>query len=212
MRKKGGNFFEEHVEKIVLIIVGLVCIWLLVTRVFISPNKILLYAGVKLGPGEIDRSISREAELLKSKLDSPPEQLPPYKQRVDAFVDMINLPIADIDTSLHFSLPIYSSADIIDKRKYRIPWIGEIEETAIEYIKAVAYVPIVEIDEENPYEMMICQPNDIDFVTVEGKFDIAGLYGRFYDSFAGDDVEEEQWRDPCLALPVFAAVQLQRQE
>jgi hypothetical protein len=212
MRKKGGNIFEEHIEKIVLVFVGLVCVWLLITRVIISPNKILLYADVKLGPGEIDRRISREAELLKSKLDSAPELLPPYKQRVDAFVDMINLPIADIDTRLHLSLPIHSSTEFDDKRKYRVPGIGEIEGIAIEYIRAVAYVPIVEIDEENPYEMMICQPNDIDFVTVEGKFDIAGLYGRFYNSFAGDDVEQEQWRDPCLALPVFAAVQLQRQE
>jgi hypothetical protein len=212
MRKKGGNLLEEHVEKIMLVLVGLVCIWLLITRVVISPNKVLLYAGVELGPGEIDRRISREAEVLKSKLDSTPELLPPYQPRVDAFVDMINLPIADIDTSLHFCLPIHSSAEILEKRRYSIPWIGEIEGTAIEYLRTVAYVPIVEIDEENPYEMMICQPNDIDFVTVEGKFDIAGLYGRFYDSFAGDDVEEEQWRDPCLALPVFAAVQLQRQE
>ena len=212
MRKKGGNLFEEHVEKIVLVLVGLVCVWLLITRVIISPNKVLLYAGVKLGPGEIDRRISREAEVLKSKLDSAPEPLPSYQPRLDAFVDMINTPIDDIDTSLHLPLPIYSSADIIEKRKYNIPWIGEIEETAIEYIRAVAYVPIVQIDEENPYEMMICQPNDIDFVTVEGKFDIAGLYGRFYDSFAGDDVEQEQWRDPCLALPIFASVQLQRQE
>lgn len=212
MRKKGGNFLEEHVEKIVLVLVGLVFFWLLITRVIISPNKILLYAGVKLGPGEIDRRISREAEILKSKLDSAPEPLPPYKQRVDAFVDMINLPIADIDTGLFLSLPIHSSADFGDKRKYSIPWIGEIEGTAIEHIRAVAYVPIVQIDEENPYEIMICQPNDIDFVTVEGKFDIAGLYGRFYNSFAGNDVEQEQWRDPCLAIPIFAAVQLQRQE
>jgi hypothetical protein len=211
MRKKGGNFFEEHVEKIVLAVIGLVCMWLLITRVVISPNKIL-YGGEKLSPGKIDIRISEEAELLKLKLDSKPEPLPPYKQRVDAFVDMINLPIGDIDISLYWPLPIHSSSDVYDKRKYRIPWIGEVEDAAISYIRAVAYLPTIEVDEENRYDMSLSMPNDIDLVTVEAKFDVAGLYGRFYDSFAGDGVEQEEWRDPCLADPVFAAVQLQRQE
>jgi hypothetical protein len=211
MRKKGGNFFEEHVEKIVLAIVVVVCIWLMITRVVISPNKIE-YNGDKLGPGEIDISISREAEVLKEKLDSKPEPLPPYKQRVDDFIRLVDSPIGDIDTGLYWPLPIYSSTDITDKRKYRIPWIGEVADVAIEYIRAVAYVPTIEIDEENRYESTVCEPNDIDFVTVEAKFDVTGLYGRFYDKFAGDGVEQEEWRDPCLAIPVFAAVQLQRQE
>ena len=211
MRKRGGNFFEEHIEKIVLAIVGLVCMWLLITRVFISPNKVL-YAGEKLGPGKIDIRISDEAEFLKLKLDSKPEPLPPYIQRVDAFVDMINLPIGDIDVGLYWPLPIHSSTDVDGKQKYSVPLIGEVEVAAVSYIRAVAYMPTVEIDEENPYDMTLSMPNDIDFVTVEAKFDFAGLRGRFYDSFAGDGVEQEEWRDPCLANPVFAAVQLQRQE
>ncbi|MGB2809861.1 MAG: hypothetical protein WBC22_19130 [Sedimentisphaerales bacterium] len=211
MRKKGGNFFEEHIEKIMLVIVGLVCMWLLITRVVISPNKVL-YAGEKLSPGKIDIRISDEADFLKLKLDSKPEPLPPYIQRVDAFVDTINLPIGDIDVNLYWPLPIHSSTDVSDKRKYSIPWIGEVEDAAVSYIRAVAYVPTVEIDEENHYDMTLSMPNDIDFVTVEAKFDVAGLHGRFYDSFAGDGVEQEEWRDPCLADPVFAAVQLQRQE
>ncbi len=211
MRKRGGNFFEEHIEKIVLAVVGLVCMWLLITRVVISPNKVL-YAGEKLGPGKIDIRISDEAEFLKLKLDSKPEPLPPYTQRVDAFVDMINLPIGDIDISLYWPLPIHSSTDVGGKQKYRIPLIGEVEVAAVSYIGAVAYVPTVEIDEENHYDMTFSMPNDIDFVTVEARFDFAGLRGRFYDTFAGEGVEQEEWRDPCLANPVFAAVQLQRQE
>jgi len=211
MRKRGGNFFEEHVEKMVLFIVGILCVWLLVTRVIVSPDKVL-YGNEKIGPGRIDLRISREAELLKNKLDSRPEPLPPYTPRIDAFVSLVDLPISDVDIDQHLPLPIHSTTDSFDKRKYRIPWIGEIDGTTIEYIRAVAYVPAVEINEENSYDMMICQPNDIDFVTVAGQFDVAGLYGRFYESFAGDDVEEEQWRDPCLAIPIFASVQLQRQE
>ena len=211
MRRKGGNFFEEHVEKMVLFIIGILCLWLLITRVIVSPNKVL-YGNENIGPGRIDLRISKEAELLKNKLDSRPEPLPPYTPRIDAFVGLVDLPISNVDISRHLPLPIHSTTDSFDKRKYRIPWIGEIDGTTIEYIRAVAYVPTIEINEENPYEMMACQPNDIDFVTVAGQFDVSGLYGRFYESFAGDDVEEEQWRDPCLAVPIFAAVQLQRQE
>jgi len=212
MRKKGGNFLEEHVEKIVLVLVGIVFIWLLITRVVISPNKVVLYADEKLGPGEIDRRISQEAELLKSKLDGKPEPLPPYEQRIEAFAGLVDLPLGDIDISLHWPLPIHSSTYIEGKQKYRVPLVGEVTDAAISYIRAVAYEPIIEIDEENQYDMAISRPNDIDFVTVEAKLDVAGLYGRFYDSFAGDDVQQEEWRDPCLAKPVFAAVQLQRQK
>jgi hypothetical protein len=211
MRKKGGNFFEEHVEKMVLVFIGLICIWLLVTRVFISPNKVE-YGGEKLGPGEIDIRISKEAELLRMKLDDRPKPLPAYKQRIDSFAGLVDSPIGDIDISLYWPLPIHSLADISDKRKYRIPWIGEVTGATVEYIRAVAYVPMIEIDEENRYDAMVSKPNDIDFVTVEASFDVAGLRERFYDSFAGEGVEQEDWRDPCLAMPVFAAVQLQRQE
>ncbi len=37
MSKKDSNFFEEHVEKIVLVVVGLGCLWLFITRVLLSP-------------------------------------------------------------------------------------------------------------------------------------------------------------------------------
>ena len=47
------GFLEEHVEKIVLVIVGLVCVWLMITRVFLSPNMVS-YDGRKYSPGAID--------------------------------------------------------------------------------------------------------------------------------------------------------------
>jgi hypothetical protein len=74
----------------------------------------------------------------------------------------------------------------------------------------VAYVPIDEVTPQNPYDKAGNEPNDIDLVTVEAKFDIAELYDRFRESFVED--VEEQHADPCLAKPIFAAVQLQRQE
>jgi hypothetical protein len=46
---------------------------------------------------------------------------------------------------------------------------------------------------------------------VEAKFDVAELYRQFQAYFAGTEVEKREWRDPCLAVPKFAAVELQRQ-
>ena len=209
MRKKGVNFFEEHIEKIVLVIIGLACIWLLITRVLIRPNYIE-YDNKKFGPGDIDNYIRKEAEILRMKLIDKPEQLPPYEQRVPGFIAQVDSPIGDIDVDLHWPLPIHSSIDFRDN-KYRIPSIGEVTGAVIEYFRTVAYVPTIDIDEENPYDLTVCEPNDIDFVTVEARFDVAGLHGGFYESFVGDEVLEE-WRDPCLVNPVFAAAQLQRQE
>jgi hypothetical protein len=46
---------------------------------------------------------------------------------------------------------------------------------------------------------------------VEAKFDVATLYENFQNSFNSTSIPQE-WRDPCLAKPVFAAVQLERQK
>ena len=72
METKIGNFFEEHVEKMVLLVVVLVCMWLLVTRVILSPNEVE-YNGQKFGTGEIDNYISKQAEILEDKLNRKPE-------------------------------------------------------------------------------------------------------------------------------------------
>ncbi|MHC4559698.1 MAG: hypothetical protein ACYS80_20595, partial [Planctomycetota bacterium] len=58
---KIGSFFEEHIEKIILVIIGLVCVWLLITRVIFSPNEVS-YGKDKLSPGAIDDHIYKEAD------------------------------------------------------------------------------------------------------------------------------------------------------
>jgi uncharacterized membrane protein YgcG len=209
MSKRGSNFFEEHVEKMVLAIVGLICLWLLITRVLISPNYIE-YDDKKFGPGDIDNHISKQAEVLGERLNRKPEPKPPYKPNVDKFIAKVDSAISDIDVSLYPPVPPYLK-DIDVRGEYRIPLIGKVNEPAVEHIRAVAYVPVEEINEENIYGQGESEPNDIDFVSVEAKFDVAGLYDRFYESFAGENLRDE-WRDPCLAVPIFAAVQLQRQQ
>ena len=210
MSEKGDNFFDEHIEKIVLAVVGLVCLWLLITRVLFSPN-VVSYNGKKFSPGGIDNYIlSNQAERLANKLSQAPEPLEPYKPRVGDFAALIESALSGIDINLGLPLPD-NLKEVGIQPKYVVPWIGDISEVTVERIRAVAYVPTEEINEENIYEEAENKPNDIDFVTVEAKFDIVGLYERFYEGFAGEDVQED-WRDPCLAEPIFAAVQLQRKE
>ncbi|MCK4751798.1 MAG: hypothetical protein KAS75_00015 [Planctomycetes bacterium] len=210
MSKKGGNFFEEYIDKVILAIIGIVCVWLLVTRVIVSPN-VVSYDGKKFSSGDIDNHISEQIEFLGDKLDRKPEPKDPYKPDIARFTALFDSALSEIDDSVYLPQPSISSSSISDKRVYDIPLVGGVDEVSIEHIRTVAYVPTEEISEENFYAAINSEPNDIDFVTVEAKFDIVELYERFYSSFAGDEVKR-QWRDPCLAKPIFAAVQLQRQE
>jgi hypothetical protein len=211
MIRKIINFFEEHIETIIMGIVGLVCLWLLLFRVLFSPN-VVTYDDRKFSPGAVDGYISRQADLLGQKVTQPPTRVEPNKPKVTEFAAMLDSAIRTVDVRAHFPQPYISSVvPAHADRQYGLPNIGEVNNAVAEHIRAVAYVPIVEVTEQNPYDKAQNEPNDIDLVTVEAKFDAAGLCRRFNESFAGEDVPVE-WRDPCLARPVFAAVQLQRQE
>jgi hypothetical protein len=207
---KIGSFFEEHVEKIVLVIVGLVCVWLLITRVIFSPNEVL-YGDEKYSPSAVDKKVYEEAELLSRKLKEPPKDPEPYTSKLSEFTALLNSSLSDIDVKLWPQVPYAVDGAIKGKGgQYRLPRIGRVNEVAVEHIRAVAYVPTVPVTAEAPYDKAPHEPNDIDLVTVEAKFDIEGLCERLRHSFV-DDVAE-QFADPCLAKPIFAAVQLQRQE
>jgi hypothetical protein len=211
MSKKGSNFFEEHVEKIVLGIVGAVCLWFLITRVVLSPN-VVEYENKKLSASRIDEQLTQQAGLLENKISQKPKEATTYKAQIGTFAAEFNSAIGKIDSNLCVPLPASTYSQVIIDRKFAMPAIGQIKGIDAEHIRAVAFVPKEAINEESLYENAETEPNDMDIVTVEGKFDVAGLYERFYANFAGDNVPNERWRDPCLAIPVFAAVQLQRQE
>lgn len=215
MSKKGGNFFEvyieAHIEKIIIGVAGIACAWLLITRVLLSPNYVK-YDGKKFSAANIDRYISRQTDLLRGKLEHKPKSAQQYESQADNFVAHLEAPLKNIDNSIYFpqagSRP---ATEISDERKYRLPAVGEVSEISAGHIRAVVYMPTRNVDEENTYETVGHEPNDLDFVTVEAKFDVATLYENFQKSFNGMDIPEE-WRDPCFAKPVFAAVQLERQE
>jgi len=228
--RKIGTFFEQHVEKIVLVVVGLVCVWLLFTRVIFSPN-VVKYENKNMSPSAIDAVIQQQAAELEYKINQPASSKRIYGPRLigpiepndpvrvgvrgnlkKGYLGLLSSAIEQIDGNVYLPMPLYATEGIGLKREYRLPTIGEVTDVAAGHIRAVAYLPTGPVTEEMPYDKVGHEANDIDLVTVEAKFDVAGLYQRFNSSFAGEDVREEAWRDPCLARPVFAAVNLQRQE
>ncbi len=208
MSKKDINFFEKHVEKMALVVVGIVCIWVFFTRFLFSPHYVK-YDNTKFGSSEIDSYIGKQAQELEDRLARKPESKQAYKSQLDDYLALVDSAITGVDVSLR--LPRPSSKKTSVKRAYNLPQIGPVSDVGVEHIRAVAYVPIEMVNEENAYTAGRSEPNDIDLVTVEAKFDVAELYQSFNASFAGDNVRPE-WRDPCLAKPVFAMVELQRQE
>lgn len=212
MKKEGGNFFEKHIEKLVIAIAVLVCIWILFTRAVFSPNRVE-FDGSKLGPGEIDNRVIEKAKGLADSLSEKPKSRSAYDPCFPVFDKLVDSAIKDVNFSLHWPKPGMAPKEARIERKYRLPRVEEIEITDVECgnICTVAYVPIVKITEETTYTEQTSQPNDIDIVTVEGRFDISELYEIFYESFASDNIKPD-WRDPCLASPVFAAVDLQRRQ
>jgi hypothetical protein len=209
---KIGSFFEAHIEKIILVIVGIVSIWLMITRVIFSPNQVS-YGEGKYSPAAIDEQVNRRAQELREKINTPPEDLPPYKSQRPEFVAMLDSSISDINVNIWPQVPFEVEGSALGpggKGRYRLPVIGAVNEVDVEHIRAAAYVPTDVITAENQYDKAATEPNDIDLITVEAKFDVEGLYKRFQHCFVED--VERQYSDPCLAKPIFAAVQLQRQE
>ncbi|MBP7050715.1 MAG: hypothetical protein KBE65_06855 [Phycisphaerae bacterium] len=236
LARKIGRLGENHVEKMVLGIAGAICMWLFFTRVVFSPNVVTIDdTGKAYTPGEIDHRIYEEkaqtlrAELLRQKEAEPTEK---YVRRFNGviapedpaiagiinrplpngFVGLFERPLSFLD-AMPGRMPRMSAPDRrFASRKYHLPAIPKVTEVDAGHIRAVAYVPVQEITALEAYDQAEVELDDIDLVTVEGRFDVAELYRRFGASFAGVDVLKEDWRDSELAKPIFAAVQLERQE
>ena len=233
--KNIGRLCENHVEKIVLVLVGLVCAWLFFTRVVFSP-VVVMVDNKKLTPGQVDTYIRDEklptlqgglgqdatktaAKLYKSPRTGTVDANDPVivgifdRPLAGGFEQLFDSPLDFISTEARFTKPAPLPPDrAYAGRKYRLPQVPDLTEPAANYLRAAAYIPIEEVTPKTTYDKAKVEPNDVDLVTVEAKFDAAELYRRFQACFNGVDVLNEQWRDPCLAKPVFAAVQVERQQ
>lgn len=205
------RFLEDHVEKIVLGIVLIISLWLIVTRVVLSPNSVS-YEGQNLSPGAIDGYIRDEALKLEEAMNRRPTEPDVHKPRLGEYSELLNeCSIRGVDFGISLPVPQSNPQGGTIVRKYNLPDVGAVDEVVVGRIRTVAYTPFEQVTAESAYDSSNSEPNDLDLVTVQGTYDIAALYASFEDSFAGAGVKP-QWRDPCLAEPVFAAVHLQRQK
>ncbi len=226
---KIGRFLENHVEKIVLILVAPVCAWLFFTRVIFSPNAVT-YDNKTLHPGRIDVYINEQADELRgalaavrnqngqaksaSLLHGPIEPNAPVVADVftsrpapESFMSLFEDPLSFLD----IRRTVRTVAGPARGRRYALPPIGPVTDVGVNHIRAAAYVPVAPVTTTTGYDEGITELSDVDLVTVEAKFDVAELYRQFHAYFDGTEVEKREWRDPCLAVPKFAAVQVQRQ-
>ena len=88
MLKKIGRFFEEHIEKIILVIVGMLCVMLFIWRVLLSPNMVEIVNNEgkteKLSPVNIDdrvyqvlrKAARHDTQMVKTVLNQSVEEFP----------------------------------------------------------------------------------------------------------------------------------------
>jgi hypothetical protein len=205
MIRKQSNFIDEHIEKVALVIGGLAAIYVLYAFALRGPE--LIFDNQKFRPGQLDIYIAEQSEKLKERLAREPIPKSPYMPQSVIFLAKIN---SVLDKDLNVLWPVPSSVEKMVDKKYRMPVIGSVNDVSVEHIRAVAYVPKVEVTAENVGLEETYEPNDLDLVTVQAGFDLAPLIDSFQECFAGKEVPEG-WRDTGLARPIFAAVQLQRQ-
>jgi hypothetical protein len=214
MLRKILNFFEVRIDKIILVIVLLLCAWLFVTHVMISPNLIEHKVSGKPemeSPGAIDEQIlTKQALVLKEAVynNANQEKTEQYKPRASGFLAHIDSALKGIDTALVLPNPRDVKASPVDLRKYRKPEIGQLADVAIEYIRGAAYVPAEPVTATRTYSQAKHEVKDIDLVTVQCKYDIAALCERLRNNYVTGIPDA----DPCLAKPIFASVNLQRRQ
>ena len=209
MSQKKGNFFEQHVDKIVLGVVGIICLWL--SLVYVLPGAYSIeIGGNQLGPGEVDHYIKRQVVAIEQKLEEPPTSRD-YPSKYNGFAQKFVYSLGSLRDDIYFPLPGRVKETLELNRKYRLPAIGQVQDVAAGLIRTVTYFPTEEVGLDNEYRNVKTKLADIDLVTVQGSFDTAGLYRNFQQSFAGRRVNSD-WRDETYAKPVFASIQIERQQ
>jgi len=206
---KIARFFEDHVEKVVLVVVGIISLFLLFIFVIRSPNKVEI-GDEEFGPSAIDKEINQQAMDLKREIGKPDSAVEPYNPRLPEFTKLMKSALSDINVQVANRTALKTDDTTFATGVYRIPDIGKVSDVMINLIRAVAYLPVAEVTIENTYDDVENEPNDLDLVSVEAKFDVEQLYKNFRECFY--DNVEQVFADPCLAKPIFAKVQLQRQK
>ena len=210
MGKKILDLLEKHVEKIVIGIIGIICLVLLWFFVFSGPHSVK-YMNKSVSPGKIDSVVVTQAKRLDEKMNESPEHPPAIQSRVDLFKSKLALSADVIDEHVYLALPGFGDVAPVDDRSYTRPDIPGITDVQVEWYRTVVHMPTEVVDATNRYQAVKTELSDIDLVTVQGTFDLAKLKRNFQNSF-NSPLFKADYRSPELANPMFADVQLQRQQ
>jgi len=195
MAKKSGNFFEQNIDKIVLAVMVLISLAILVLMVVRSPNRISIDKK-SYGPGEIDVAIAGKVTELDAKLAAP-AQPRSYTSRFDEFRSSYASAVKIAQGS---QLPIPAPAPEkppFYTGPYREPRMPRLARPVAGIVTGVAGVPIgATLD-------LGLEPADVDLVTLQSSFNANALFTQMAEAFN---------KEAALQTPLFAAIELQRQE
>ncbi|OHB54948.1 MAG: hypothetical protein A2Y07_07615 [Planctomycetes bacterium GWF2_50_10] len=208
MSSKNSNIFDQHLDKIVFGVAGVVALYILYAFVISSPTRIE-YDGEKFGPGSLDTAIRDKAQTIERKIKASPEPPVQYASWLDKFVSSINVPFKGIDMNLCFVTPGENKRG--PDFRYNLPVVMDVCDVKVKALATVAYIPTETVDTSNPYGQANVEAGDLDLVTVEGKIDAAALSKLCNDTF-NDPTIAAEFRRPLWAKPIFAAVELQRRQ
>lgn len=203
---------EKQIDKIVLAVFALISLFLLWVYVVGNPysEKVSIQERQKkLSPSEIDRYVKQEAEKMVAELDKPAPPIPPREPYVLNFNQLLQCPIADVSSSVQIPYPGAGDTVIEEDRLYALPQIPGLTDVEVFGLRGAAKVPTEEVTPARPYANAMGEVRDIDLVSVSARFDVKKLYMNFQQSFNGPRLKSS-WKDPALATPVFANLELQR--
>lgn len=210
MGKKILDLLEKHVEKIVIGIIGIICIALLWFFVFSGPYSVT-YMSKKRSPGNIDGLVIVQARRLEEKMNQPPEHYPEFQTKSDLYQQKLAVSTDVIDEAVYLELPGLGKAARVEDRSYTKPDIPAVTDVQLEWYRTAVHSPVEIVDAVNRYEQVKTELVDMDLVTVQGTFDISRLKRNFQNSF-NSPLFKPDYRSPELATPLFADVRLQRQQ
>lgn len=211
MSKRRENFIEQHLDKIILAGIGLISLGLLWLFIFRNPFGPVI-DGRKESPGSAQAKLVQKAERLREKIESPSDAVAiPQPDFIPSFERLLSSSIPSLNPQIYPMLPGIGRQPIETDREYAVPEIPPLQDVQMAYIRAAAYVPTEEITPEMPYDNVPTQIGDVDFVTVSARLDVRRVVQQFQSAFMGLGVRPAH-RDPVLAVPVAARVELQRRE
>lgn len=209
MKQKLLDLLQKHVDKLILGVIAIASLCVLWFFVIGSPYG-ADYKRSNYGPGKIDAKINDAAEAVQQRINGDATvEFRKYKNNKAG--QMARNISGSIKIKENVIIRMAGSETSVTevKRFYRKPLIGAVDEVDVELIRTAVFVPTEKVEITLPYSDVETEVKDIDFVTVQGSFDVAGLYKNFKNSFVDSASAED--RDESLTEPIFAAVGLERQ-